>query len=69
MKSHRIWASAGLVLIVARIICMTAGMFIPAAKDLLMQISFIGFLGAAGVLLALSVVRKKAQEKDADGAE
>ena len=69
MKSHRIWAMLGLVLIVGSIVCMMIGMFVPAAKDLLMQISFVGFIGAAGVLAALSIIRKKAQEKDADGQE
>lgn len=62
MKNHRIWAALGLVLIVGSIVCMMAGMFIPAAKDLLMQISFVGFVGAAGILAALSIIRKKAQE-------
>ena len=64
MKNQRIWAVIGLVLIVASIVCMVAGMFVPAAKDILMQISFIGFVGAAGVLLALSVIRKKQQEAE-----
>ncbi len=62
MKSQRIWAVIGLILIIGSIVCMLAGMFIPAAKDLLMQLSFVGFLGAAGVLLALGLIRKKAEE-------
>ena len=62
MKSQRIWAVIGLILIIGSIVCMLAGMFIPAAKDLLMQLSFVGFLGAAGVLLALGLIRKKADE-------
>lgn len=64
MKSQRIWAILGLILIVGSIVCMMVGMFSAAAKDLLMKISFVGFLGAAGVLLALSIVRKKAQENE-----
>ena len=64
MKSQRIWAVVGLVLIVASIVCMMASMFAPAAKDLLLNISFSGFIGAAGVLLALSAIRKKQQEAD-----
>ena len=63
MKNQRIWAVVGLVLIGASIVCMMAGMFAPAAKDLLFNISFIGFIGAAGVLLALSALRKKQQEQ------
>ena len=47
-----------------RIICMLGSMFIPSAKDLLLNISFGGFIGAAGVLLALSAIRKKQQEKN-----
>ena len=64
MKSQRIWAVVGLVLIFASIICMLGSMFIPSAKDLLLNISFGGFIGAAGVLLALSAIRKKQQEKN-----
>ena len=62
MKNQRIWAAVGLVLMFASIICMMAGMFVPAMKDVLLNISFIGFIGAAGVLLALSFLRKKQQE-------
>ena len=69
MKNHRIWAILGLVLIIGSIVCMMVGMFVPTVKDLLMQVSFLGFLGAAGVLAALSIIRKRAQEKDADGQE
>lgn len=64
MKSHRIWAALGLVLIVGSIVCMLVGMFVPAAKELLLQISFVSFVGAAGVLAALSIIRKKAQENE-----
>ena len=63
MKNQRIWAALGLVLIVASIVCMMVGMFAGSAKALLMDISLVGFLGAAGILLALSILRKKAQEK------
>ena len=63
MKNQRIWAALGLVLIVASIVCMMVGMFADSAKALLMDISLVGFLGAAGILLALSILRKKAQEK------
>lgn len=62
MKNQRIWASIGLVLILASIICMLVGLFADAAKALLMQISLVGFVGAAGILLALSIIRKKAKD-------
>lgn len=62
MKNQRIWASIGLVLILTSIICMLVGLFTGAAKALLMQISLIGFVGAAGILLALSIIRKKAKD-------
>lgn len=62
MKGQRIWASIGVVLILVSIICMLVGLFTGAAKALLMQVSLIGFVGAAGILLALSIVRKKADD-------
>ena len=65
MKNQRIWAVIGLVLIFASIICMMGSMFVPAAKDVLFNISFVGFVGAAGVLLALTFIRKKQQEASA----
>ena len=65
MKNQRIWAVIGLVLIFASIICMMGSMFVPAVKDVLLNISFVGFVGAAGVLLALTFIRKKQQEASA----
>ena len=56
---QRILAVIGLVLICASIVCMLGGMFAGTAKALLMQISFVSFIGAAGILLALGVVRGK----------
>ena len=67
MKKQRIWASIGLVLIVASIGCMLVGLFTGAAKALLMQISLVGFVGAAGILLALSIIRKKAKDAAENG--
>lgn len=64
MRAQRIWAVLGLVLIIGSIVCMLVGLFFAAAKDLMMQISFVGFLGAAGVLLALGSVRRRAQENE-----
>ena len=69
MKNQRIWAVVGLVLIFASIICMLASMFVPAAKDVLLNVSFVGFVGAAGVLLALSIIRKKQQEASSKDEE
>ena len=65
MKNQRIWAVIGLVLIFVSIICMMGSMFVRAAKDVLLNISFVGFVGAAGVLLALTFIRKKQQEASA----
>lgn len=62
MKNQQIWASIGLVLIVASIVCMLMGLFTGAAKALLMQISLVGFVGAAGILLALSIIRRKTKD-------
>ena len=69
MKNQRIWAVIGLILILASILCMMAGMFFPAAKGVLFNISFGGFIGAAGVLLALSAIRRKAQEAETKDEE
>ena len=69
MKSQRIWAVVGLVLIAASIVCMMASMFVPAAKGLLLNISFGGFVGAAGVLLALGAIRRKQQEAQSKDEE
>lgn len=66
MKNQRIWAAIGLVLILVSIVCMLVGLFTGAAKSLLMQISLVGFVGAAGILLALNLLRKK--EKDDEQA-
>lgn len=63
MKNQRIWASIGVVLILVSIVCMLVGLFTGAAKALLMQISMLGFVGAAGILLALSIIRKKAKDE------
>lgn len=63
MKNQRIWASIGVVLILVSIVCMLVGLFTGAAKALLMQISMLGFVGAAGILLALSIIRKKVKDE------
>ena len=69
MKNQRIWAFVGLALIAASIGCMMAGMFIPTMKELLLNISFIGFISSAGVLLALQALRKKQQEAEKEDEE
>ena len=69
MKSttQRILAVIGLVLIAASIVLMLAGMFMGAAKALVLNISLFCFLGAVTVLLIVSYRRKQQEaEKSAD---
>ena len=69
MKSttQRILAVIGLVLIVSSIVLMLAGMFMGAAKALVLNISLFCFLGAVTVLLIVSYQRKQQEaEKSAD---
>ena len=63
MKAKRIWAALGLVLMVISLVCMIAGMFTGAAKELLLQIALLTFLAAAGVLLGLKAMEKR-QDSD-----
>ena len=63
MKAKRIWAALGLVLMVISLVCMIAGMFAGAAKELLLQIALLTFLAAAGVLLGLKAMEKR-QDSD-----
>lgn len=69
MKNQRIWASIGVVLILVSIICMLVGLFTGAAQELLMQISLVGFVGAAGILLALSIIRKRSNDDSENSNE
>ena len=67
MKSQRILAVIGLVLIVSSIVLMLAGMFMGAAKALVLNISLFCFLGAVTVLLIVSYRRKQQEaENSAD---
>ena len=66
MKNQRILATIGLVLIFASILLMLVGMFVGAAKALLLQISLFCFLGAVTVLLYLSYKRKQAESESTD---
>ena len=67
MKSQRILAAIGLVLICASIVLMLAGMFMGAAKALVLNVSLFCFLGAVTVLLIVSYRRKQQEaEKSAD---
>lgn len=66
MKNQRILATIGLVLIFASILLMLVGMFVGAAKALLLQISLFCFLGAVTVLLYLSYKRKQAENESTD---
>ena len=64
---QRILAVIGLVLICASIVLMLAGMFMGAAKALVLNISLFCFLGAVTVLLFVSYQRKQQDaEKSAD---
>lgn len=60
---QRILAVIGLVLIIASIVLMLVGLFMGAAKALLLNISLFCFLGAVTVLLIVSYNRKES-EKD-----
>ena len=66
MKNQRILATIGLVLIFASILLMLVGMFVGAAKALLLQISLFCFLGAVTVLFYLSYKRKQAESESTD---
>ena len=63
MKAQRILAVVGLVLMAISLVCMIGGMFAGAAKGLVTLISLVCFLGAVGILLALSAKRKQAAEQ------
>ena len=56
---QRILAVIGLVLMFASILLMLVGLFVGAAKALLLNISLICFLGAVTLLLILSYRRKQ----------
>ena len=66
MKNQRILATIGLVLIFASILLMLVGMFVGAAKALLLQISLFCFLGAVTVLFYLSYKRKQAENESTE---
>ena len=67
--TQRILAVIGLVLIFASIALMLVGMFVGAAKALLLNISLFCFLGAAMVLLIVSYQRKQQAEQPQDDAK
>ena len=66
MQNQRVLATIGLVLIFASILLMLVGMFVGAAKALLLQISLFCFLGAVTVLLYLSYKRKQLENESTD---
>ena len=66
MKTQRVLAVIGLVLIFASILLMLVGMFAGAAQNLLLSLSLYTFLGAATVLLYLSFKRKQAAAEKSD---
>ena len=63
MKSQRILAVIGLVLICLSIVLMLAGMFMDAAKALVLNISLFCFLGAVTMLLIVSYRRRQQEEE------
>ena len=69
MKAQRIWATFGLVLMVVSLVCMIVGMFTGAAKELMMQIALLSFLGAAGVLLGLKGLQKRQENQESEKQE
>ena len=62
--TQRILAVVGLVLICASIVLMLAGMFMGAAKALVLNISLWCFLGAVTVLMIVNYQRKSVQKQD-----
>ena len=69
MKAQRIWAAAGLVLMVISLVCMMGGMFAGAAKALLLQIALLSFLGSAAVLLGLKAYQKRQESQENEKQE
>ena len=65
--TQRILAAIGLVLIIASIVLMLAGMFMGTAKALVLNSSLFCFLGAVTVLMIVNYRRKQQEaEKSAD---
>ena len=62
--TQRILAVVGLVLICASIVLMLAGMFMGAAKALVLNISLWCFLGAVTVLMIVNYKRKSVQKQN-----
>ena len=69
MKSQRIWAAVGLILMAICLLSMIGGMFVGAARDLLLLIALCSFLGAAAVLMGLKALRKRQESQETDKAE
>ncbi len=69
MKAQRIWAAIGLVLMVVSLVCMMGGMFAGAAKELMLQIALVAFLGAAAVLLGLKALQKRQESQESEKQE
>lgn len=69
-KMHRAAAALGAALIVVSLAAMMAGMFLPAYKELLLNVSLWSFLAALGILVLLKAVqRRMAEEKAGDQTE
>lgn len=68
-NSQRIWAVAGLVLIVVSVLCIVITGVFPALRELLMTISTVTFLAAASILGFIVMRRKAAEEQSENGEE
>ena len=62
-RPQRIWAVIGLILICLSIVLMLCGLFAGAARELLLSIALLCFLGAVGVLLFLRAQRERAEKQ------
>lgn len=69
MKSHRIAAVIGLILISASIVCIILCGAMPALTPVLSTAAMICLLAALAIMLALNYIRKKAREQESDGSK
>lgn len=69
MKSHRIAAVIGLILISVSIICIVLCGVMPALTPVLSTAAMICLLAALAIMLALNYIRKKAREQESGDSE
>ena len=68
-KTHRAAAGFGAALIVASLVAMMAGMFLPAYRELLLNVSLWSFLAALGILVVLKALQRREAESKAGDQE